>query len=123
MNKLVKKVSKEQLIPEFLQALNGILGLTDRELQLMTLLIKLDIEYDKSKELKNVADADNRKLIMKELHITKDNLSRYIKAFREKGLLHHGKYDGELHVNEALIPMIIGDRLQLTIVLKIAKDV
>jgi len=45
MNKLVKTVSNEELIPEFLQALNGILRLTDRELELMATLIKMDMEY------------------------------------------------------------------------------
>ena len=42
MNKLVKTVSNEELIPEFLQALNGILRLTDRELELMATLIKME---------------------------------------------------------------------------------
>ena len=45
MNKLVKSVSNEELIPEFLQALNGILRLTDRELELMATLIKMDMEF------------------------------------------------------------------------------
>lgn len=120
MNKLVKAVSNEELIPEFLRALNGILRLTDRELDLMAMLIQIDMDYDiNSNEHKNVASTANRKHIMRTLGITKDNLSRYLKSFREKGILISGPAEDELGVNRALIPNIIGDRLQLTIILKI----
>lgn len=120
MNKLVKTVSNDQLIPEFLRALNGILRLTDRELELMAALIKLDMSYVKNPNSnKNVANRQNRKYIIENLGITKDNLSRYIKSFKEKGILIAGPAEDELSVNKALIPMIIGDRLQLTIILKI----
>lgn len=120
MNKLVKAVSNEELIPEFLHALNGILKLTNRELDLMAILIKIDMDYNtNSNEHKNVASTSNRKLIMNTLGITKDNLSRYLKSFREKGILISGPAEDELAVNKALIPNIIGDRLQLTIILKI----
>lgn len=122
MNKLVKTVSKDELISEFLHALNGILRLTDRELELMTTLIKLDIDYVKEPNTnKNVANRDNRKYIINNLGITKDNLSRYIKSFKEKGILIAGPAEDELCVNKALIPVVIGDRLQLTIILKIKK--
>ena len=122
MNKLVKKVSSKELIPEFLRALNGILRLTDRELELMVMLIQLDIDYVKKEDNKNVANTANRKLIMSTLGITKDNLSRYIKSFKEKGLLIEGPAEDDLYVNKALIPIVIGDRLQLTIILKIKNE-
>lgn len=120
MNKLVKTVSNEELIPEFLQALNGILRLTDRELELMATLIKMDMEYVKEPNTnKNVANRYNRKYIIENLGITKDNLSRYIKSFKEKSILIAGPAEDELSVNKALIPVVIGDRLQLTIILRI----
>ena len=122
MNKLVKKVSSKELIPEFLRVLNGILRLTDRELELMVMLIQLDIDYVKTDDNKNVANTANRKLIMSTLGITKDNLSRYIKSFKEKGLLIEGPAEDDLYVNKALIPIVIGDRLQLTIILKIKNE-
>ena len=106
MNKLVKTVSNEELIPEFLQALNGILRLTDRELELMATLIKMDMEYVKEPNSnKNVANRYNRKYI--------------IESFKEKGILIAGPAEDELSVNKALIPVVIGDRLQLTIILRI----
>lgn len=123
MNKLVKSVDRDQLIPEFLHTMNGILGLTTRELELMATLIRMDMEYVKEPNTnKNVANRYNRKWITEHLGITKDNLSRYIKSFKEKGILKAGPAEDELCVNKALIPMVIGDRLQLTIILKIKPD-
>ena len=123
MNKLVKSVSDNELITEFLHALNGILKLTDRELELMATFIKMDIEYEKVPDIaKNVANTKNRKWIIENLGITKDNLSRYIKSFKEKGILKAGPAEDELTVNKALIPIVIGDRVQITIILKIKDE-
>ena len=123
MNKLVKSVSDNELITEFLHALNGILKLTDRELELMATFIKMDIEYEKISNIaKNVANTKNRKWIIENLGITKDNLSRYIKSFKEKGILKAGPAEDELTVNKALIPIVIGDRVQITIILKIKDE-
>ena len=100
MNKLVKTVNKDDLITEFLTSLNGILRLTDRELELMAELIRLDINYNKlPNEHKNIANRQNRKHIIQTLGITKDNLSRYIKAFKEKGILIAGPAEDELSAN------------------------
>lgn len=41
MNKLVKQDNKTDLYKEFLTSLNGVLQLTDRELELMTTLVEL----------------------------------------------------------------------------------
>ena len=123
MNKLVKSVSDNELITEFLHALNGILKLTDRELELMATFIKMDIEYEKIPDIaKTVANTKNRKWIIENLGITKDNLSRYIKSFKEKGILKAGPAEDELTVNKALIPIVIGDRVQITVILKIKDE-
>jgi len=120
MNKLVKSVDRDDLITEFLMSLNGILRLTDRELELMAEFIRLDINYVKGpNENKNIANRLNRKHIISTLGITKDNLSRYIKSFKEKGILVSGPAEDELSVNKALIPEIIGDRVQITIVIRL----
>lgn len=123
MNKLVKSVKKDHLITEFLVSLNGILQLTERELELMAKLIQLDIEYVKLPDInKNVANRANRKHIITTMGITKDNLSRYIKAFKEKGILVSGPAEDELSVNKALIPEVIGDRVQITIIIRINEN-
>lgn len=120
MNKLVKSVDRDDLITEFLMSLNGILRLTERELELMAEFIRLDINYVKGpNENKNIANRYNRKHIISTLGITKDNLSRYIRSFKEKGILVAGPAEDELSVNKALIPEIIGDRIQVTIIIRI----
>lgn len=117
MNKLVKTVNKKDLNYEYLRSLNGILELTNRELELLSKFVEFDIELGNIQN-KNVACSSNRKKIKQELGITPDNLSRYITKFKEKGLLLTGKADDELTVNKILIPEIVKDRVQLTIIIK-----
>ena len=120
MNKLVKTVTNNTLIFEFLRSLNGILNITNREMELLAKLVEMDMKYDPSLlENKNVVSTKNRKIIMNDLKLTADNLSRYIKRFKEKGILVRGKADDEIFVNKALIPEIIKDRVQLTLIFKL----
>lgn len=120
MNKLVKSVSNSNLYYEFLQSLNGILKLTDRELELFATLLKFDVEYIKEpNKPKNIANTNNRRWIIENLGITRDNLSRYLKKFRDEGFIVRGRTEGELYVARALIPVIINDRVQITIILKV----
>ena len=123
MNKLVKSVSKADLNTEFLKSLNGILDLTDRELELLATFIAIDINTPTLPNIsKNVISTENRKYIRKVLGITPDNLSRYITKFKNQGILVKGKIEDEVVVNKALIPEIIGDRVQITIILRVNKD-
>lgn len=123
MNKLVKKVSKTDLYKEFLKSLNGILDLTNRELELLATFIDLDINTPKLPNIsKNVISAENRKYIKRTLGITPDNLSRYIAKFKSQGILVKGEIEDEVKVNKVLIPEIIGDRVQITIILRLNKD-
>lgn len=123
MNKLVKTVSRTDLYREFLNSLNGILKLTDRELELLTTFIDIDVNTPKLPNVrKNVISTENRKYIKRTLGITPDNLSRYIAKFKRQGILRVGKADDEVMVSKALIPEIIGDRVQITIILKVNKD-
>ena len=119
MNKLVKVVEKKDLYREFLQSLNGILQLTDREQDLMLTLIDL---YNSLPKLpgysKNIISTENRKYIMSATGITSDNLSRYLTRFKHKGLIIKGRADDEWLLNPAVIPEVIGDRIQVTIILK-----
>ena len=123
MNKLVKTIDKNDLILEYINAINGPLTLTEREKSLICVFIKADIDYDKNPVgHKNVANKDVRKWITANLGVTKDNLSRYIKSFRERGMLKVGPAEDELRVNRILVPDLVGDRVQLTIILKLKQD-
>lgn len=114
MNKLVKSLNKADLLGEFLRSLNGVLNITNRELEVLQLLIEMQIA-DGTEINRNV-----RKRIMTQLGVTADNLSRYISKFKKLGIVVPSKqYFGEYVVNKALIPEVIGDRVQITIILKI----
>ena len=90
---------------------------------LMVLLIDIDINTPKLPGYsKNVISTENRRYLKAATGITSDNLSRYIGKLRDKGLIIKGKADDEWMVNPALIPEIIGDRVQLTIVLRLEKE-
>ena len=124
MNKLVKQIEKKDLCSEFLNALNGILDLPKRELQLLTLLVKLQIEPQLSNNNPEdgVISATNRKYIEHETGVTPDNQSRYFKKFKELGYLVKGKFDRQWLVNQILIPQVIKDRVQLTVILRIKDE-
>ena len=120
MNKLVKTVNKGNLYYEYLNALNGILQLTNRELELLTKFVELDVNSTPIPSVsKNVANTDNRRMIKSTMGITPDNLSRYISKFKKEGLLVQGKAEDELVVNKILIPEIIKDRVQITLILRV----
>ena len=122
MNKLVKTIDKKDLYFEFLTSLNGILQLTNREMELLTVLMNIDVNTPKLPDYtKNIISAENRKYIKTTLGITKDNLSRYIGRFKDKGIIIKGRADDEWLINPALIPEMIGDRVQISIILKINK--
>lgn len=120
MNKLVKTVNKGNLYYEYLNALNGILQLTNRELELLTKFVELDVNFTPIPGVsKNVANTGNRRMIKSTMGITPDNLSRYISKFKKEGLLVQGKAEDELVVNKILIPEIIKDRVQITLILRV----
>lgn len=123
MNKLVKTVNKTDLYKEFIEALNGILQLTDREKGLLLLLIDIEKNGPKSTRFgKNIINTDNRKYIRKITGITNDNLTRYLNRLKSKGLLVLGKGQDEWSLNPAVVPEIIGNRIQITLILKADKD-
>jgi hypothetical protein len=122
MNKLIKEVSKKDLNLEFLKSLNGLMDLTSRELEVLAATIDISIANEKNKEDRDSIDSTrNRKSIMASTGITRENLSRYIKTYKSKGII---VYQGGVNViNKAIIPIVIGSRsVQITLILKIKDD-
>ena len=124
MNKLVKTVKKDDLHSEFLKSLNGIMDLPKRELQLLTLLVKLQMEPQLSNNdpESGILSANNRKFIETTIGITQDNQSRYYKKFKDLGYLVKGKIDKQWLVNQILLPQVIKDRVQITLILRIKDE-
>jgi hypothetical protein len=99
-----KKVTKKNLFREQLNILNSIFQLSERELQVLTILMYIDSNWVPSlpNEKKNVLSTDKRRMIMKETLVNKNNLSKYLTTFKEKNILIGG--DGNWHINEVIIP-------------------
>lgn len=120
MNKLVKSVPRRKMYFEYLQSLNGILNLSYRELEVMAKLVEVDVNtVVKPGDSKNVINTQVRKTLMKELGFTPDNLCRLISKLKKMGYIKQGFAEDEWEVNKILIPEIISDRVQISIVLKV----
>ena len=120
MNKLVKSVPRRKIYFEYLQSLNGILNLSYRELEVMAKLVEVDVNtVVKPGDSKNVINTQVRKTLMKELGFTPDNLCRLISKLKKMGYIKQGFAEDEWEVNKILIPEIISDRVQISIVLKV----
>lgn len=123
MNKFIKTVPEDRVCYEFMNSLNGIIGLTERELQVFSVLLSMRLQDIKTKNPRLSIDrAENRKRIINEYRIGKENLSRYIKKYRKKGLIYTTKYGNNV-IMDALLPQIVGGKtVQVTMILKINQD-
>lgn len=123
MNKFIKTVPEDRVCYEFMNSLNGIIGLTERELQVFSVLLSMRLQDMKTKNPRLSIDrAENRKRIINEYRIGKENLSRYIKKYRKKGLIYTTKYGNNV-IMDALLPQIVGGKtVQVTMILKINQD-
>ncbi len=121
MNKLVKNVLPNKLSHEFLRSLNGIMGLTERELQVLSAL--LDLHMANPKRLDNIDSSLNRRKLMAECNVSRENLSRYIRLYKSKGVILEDKDTGLRFINKALVPNIIsGKTVQIVMILKLDED-
>lgn len=123
MNKFIKSVKRSKLYQEYIRSINGLLNLTEKEILVLTEIIQLDVSYVKlAGTLKNVVNTVNRRYLISKLGISKENLSRMIRILKNKQLLIANSDSGEIIVNRALIPDIINDRIQVTMIIKIDKN-
>ena len=121
MNTLAKTINQSELSIEFLKSLNGLMNLSNRELELLSVFLDIQLEIQKRKLKTNIDSTQNRKLVMMMTGITRDNLSRYIKKYKDRGLFI--RYDNVLAINKVLVPMTIGGRtVQIAMVLKIKSN-
>ena len=118
MNKYRKQIKGKNKYREFLKILNGNLYLSDRELEILSLLVQIDKEWKPLFEgdYKNVNSTDNRRSVMKESRINKNNLTRYVKRFRERGLLRENEHGG-LEVDPLFIPKETGKIIEVVFTL------
>jgi hypothetical protein len=105
-----KKIRSKNSYKEYVRILNGILGLSNREMELFYLLLEInDTNKPVLGSYQNILSTDIRRAIMKETRVNKSNLVKYINALVDKRILI--KSDDGYILNEFFKPIIDTDKL------------
>lgn len=116
-NQFKKKIKQKNKYREFIRVMNGLLQLSDREAEVLSLLMKIDNEWKPVlNEAKDILSTDSRKAIMKETYINKNNLSKYVRILKDKGLLFLNDLGG-FEVTPIFMPKETGDYIELLFIL------
>lgn len=121
MNQYLKKVKSRNKYKEFIKVLNGLLQLSEREMEILSLLLQLDVEWPEGFATKNVISSDSRKFIMSSTKVNKNNLVKYINKFKTYGILEESG-DGWWGINNTFKPVITGDTIKVTFILDLQND-
>jgi|AMWB02.1.fsa_nt_gi hypothetical protein len=117
MKTFKKKVKKENLYKEYVQIINGVLQLSFRETEVLSLLLKLNDELSSLiKETGNVLSTDIRRMIMKETRVSKSNLVKYINTLAEKDILVK-KENNKWSINDTFVPSTVGGINEIVFIL------
>jgi len=109
---LRKKVSNASLYTEYVNILNGVLQLSNREAEVLSFILAADAngEYD------NINAKHVRSAIINNSGISESNLSRYLSTLKAKGLVVRAP-TGKWVVNDHIRPQVVSGIMELTITL------
>lgn len=115
MNQYLKKVKDKNKYREFIKVLNGLLQLSDREVEVLSLLVKLDAEWPIDFH-KNVLSTDSRKYVMSTTKVNKNNLTKYVTKFKSKGILDSTGYN-TWGINNMFVPNTEDNKMEIKFIL------
>lgn len=117
INVFNSKVSKKyKMVRQYVEIINVLLELSNREMDVLALLILIDLDWDSIRE-KDILDSTSRKYIMKETFMNKANLSRYIAILKDKKAI---VSSGEgWKINEKILPVINNNEIKVHFNLKL----
>ena len=121
MNQFQKKVqTRNNLYNEYAKLLNSLLGLTDKQVLVLSKLFELS---DTTPMNKSLLCKDNRREIMEICSINECNLSTYLTLFKNKYILQGVGIPptNKWIINSSLKPSIINNEVQ--VIFKIGLDV
>lgn len=123
MKNFRKKLPRKKIFSEYVRVMNGIFGLSKREAEVFSFILKLDSEWHplSDKDYKDVFSTGNRRLIIKECNINKTNLSRFIVTLKTKGLITINE-DGGFEIPEAIAVDLSNKVVEVTFTLEISDD-
>jgi hypothetical protein len=105
-----KTIKSNHIYREYVNVLNGLLQLSGKECELLSLL--LEIEFTKPTILGKKSDllsTDNRKALMEQTGVNKNNLSKYINILKHKRVILSD--DNGHYINGMFMPKIDKDIL------------
>jgi predicted transcriptional regulator len=79
------KTKKSRQYNAYVKAINGILQLPDRLCFILSILLELQINWDEGLPI-DIQSTSSRKYIMSRMSINKNNLSKYLRMLRDKGI-------------------------------------
>ena len=109
---LRKKVSNDSLYTEYVNILNGVLQLSNREAEVLSFMLAIDGSGERNVNSKNARTA-----IIGYLGISEPNLSKYLNTLKSKGLIVRDPIDNKWVVNDYIRPDVVGGILEVTITL------
>ncbi len=115
-----KKIQNKNLYKTIINILNGTLEITEREKQVLYVLIQLDMAWSPTfkNDYKNILSTDSRRLIMKETNVHKANLVKYVNKFKTKGLIIKNAQDG-WEINPVIVTPPVGGIVEIAYTIEI----
>jgi len=116
-----KIIKRKNLYRQFLELANPLLGLTNRELEVLTILLQIQMEQKPMFGHKyDILNAQNRKFVMNETRVNKVNLSKYISRMKKLGIVLKDQ-DGH-YINNMFIPELKDNKVEILYLLEIEKE-
>jgi len=107
-------VTKQSLYTEYVNILNGVLQLSNRELEVLSFILAADANGESD----NINAKHIRTAVVSHLGISEPNLSKYLNTFKSKGLIIRS-ITNKWVVNEYIRPSVNSGILEVTITLDI----
>lgn len=115
--KLQKKVNKTTFYTDFVNILNGVLQLSNREAEVFSIILR----YNDEGFSNNVTHKTIRAYIKNKLGISEANLSRYLGTFKTKGLIIKGD-NNKWVLNENITPTLTNNAVDITFILNVQEE-
>ena len=118
-----KRVLQKKIFSEYVRVMNGIFGLSKREAEIYSFMLKIDNEWKSlsDKDFKNILSTSNRRLIIRECNINKTNLSRLIVELKNSGLLEVNE-NGGYEIPSSIAVDLHDGIIEVVFTLEVIKD-
>jgi len=110
-------VTDNNIYKKYVEVLNSLFRLAERELDVFSLLIKIQLNWGLDIPI-DIIDTRSRRQLMRETLINKNNLSKYLQVLKNnKILIYNENRDGWV-INPSLLPKVIEDKISVNFTLQ-----